>query len=63
MGVFNIGLSIMPNNCLKLLDIIGVCPNKNIGLENLNKCKELNSLRSKYANALILLYYTEMNPC
>jgi len=60
-GIFNIGLAMIPNIFLKILKIIGIKPDKNLGIKCLNQCLELNSIRSSYAGLILSLEYIELN--
>ncbi|KAL4470343.1 hypothetical protein ABPG74_011954 [Tetrahymena malaccensis] len=61
-GLFNIGLSMIPSYFLKILSLIGIQPNKQYGYECLEKCIELQSIRSSYASLLLCIEYIELNP-
>ena len=52
----------IPSTFLKILSLIGVSPNKQLGYESLEKCVQLDSIRSSYASLLLAIEYTELNP-
>lgn len=58
-GTFEIGLSLLPVQFRKILEILGVNTNKIEGIENLKNCILQNRNRSNYARTILSLYYIE----
>lgn len=58
-GTFEIGLSLLPSQFRKILELLGVSLNKNEGISNLNKCILQGRARAHYARIILSLYYIE----
>ena len=59
IGAFNLAFSLVPSGLLKLLKIIGITPNKELGLSYLQKCWNAKFTRSVYAALLVCCYHLE----
>jgi len=58
-GAFQLGLSLLPLQYRRILELLGLSLDKQKGLENLKKCIGDNKSRSNYARLLLGLYYIE----
>ena len=58
-GAFQLGLSLLPSQYRKILELLGLSLDRAAGLENLKKCIQENQTRSNYARLLLGLYYIE----
>lgn len=59
VGAFNLAFSLVPPTLRKILKIVGITPNKQLGLQLLQKCWETKFSRSMYAALLISCYHLE----
>ena len=59
IGAFNLAFSLVPPTLKKILKVIGISPNKQLGLELLQQCWEKKFSRSMYAALLISCYHLE----
>lgn len=58
-GTFEIGLSLLPSQFRRILELLGVSLNKNEGISSLNKCILQGRVRAHYARTILSLYYIE----
>jgi hypothetical protein len=58
-GVFNLAFSLIPQNLLRIIKFIGIAPDKSDGLQKLESCRAVNSIRSVHAGLVLCLYGIE----
>ena len=58
-GVFNLAFSLIPQHLLRIIKIIGISPNKALGLEKLESLRKSDSVRSIHAGLLVCLHSIE----
>ena len=58
-GAYNFILAQMPVHLLRIVRIIGISPNKSLGLSSLQKCRQEKGPRSAYAALVLVIYFME----